>query len=269
MSSSLSDSAREEIAEIFGRIALVAGGVVMKVYAGAPRARTKADSSPVCDADERAEASILAALAADLPDIPVIAEESVARGRVPECGARFILVDPLDGTREFLAHNGEFTVNLALIEDGAPVAGVVYAPALEKLWLGGATACLCAAAPGAALPPAAARKKIAARVAPADGLVALASRSHGEAETEAFLAGLRIAERTNVGSSLKFCMIAEGAADVYPRFGPTMEWDIAAGDAILRAAGGRVLGADGAPARYGKRADHFRNGPFVAWGRAN
>ncbi len=267
MANPLDAGERDRIADIFGAIALQAGAVVMKVYAGAAHARIKADSSPVCDADEAAEASILAALAVELPDLPVVAEESVARGDIPECGSRFILVDPLDGTREFLARNGEFTVNLALIDDGAPVAGAVYAPAMDRLWIGGATASLVEAAPGAALPPAAARKPITARRPSAEGMVALCSRSHGDAETEKFLAGRKIARRTNVGSSLKFCVLAEGEADVYPRCGPTMEWDIAAGDAVLRAAGGRVLGPDGAPLRYGKRSQGFRNGAFVAWGR--
>ncbi|MDE2363969.1 MAG: 3'(2'),5'-bisphosphate nucleotidase CysQ [Hyphomicrobiales bacterium] len=267
MLGSLSDADRQTAAETFGAVALAAGRVVMDIYAGAANARQKADSSPVCDADERAEASILAALAKAAPGIPVIAEESVARGVVPACGETFILVDPLDGTREFLARNGEFTVNLALIERGAPVAGAVYAPALEKLWIGGATASLIRVAPGAAMPPQAERRSIQTRAAPADGLVALCSRSHGEAQTEAFLRERRIARRVNIGSSLKFCLIAEGEADVYPRFGPTMEWDIAAGDAVLRAAGGCVLGEDGAPMVYGKRDDQYRNGPFVAWGR--
>ena len=265
---SLSDSARDRIAEIFGRIALAAGRPIMDVYAGAAHARLKTDLSPVCDADERAEALILARLTADLADIPVVAEESAAKGRVPECGSRFILVDPLDGTKEFLARNGEFTVNLALIENGAPVAGAVYAPALEKLWLGGATASLASVAPGGTLPEPAVRQAIVARKAPSDGLVALHSRSHFEEETERFLERLKPAGSKALGSSLKFCLIAEGLADVYPRVGPTMEWDIAAGDAVLRAAGGRVLDVAGAPVRYGKQAQGFRNGPFIAWGRA-
>jgi len=269
MTAAPADSDRDRIAEIFGAIALVAGRVVMDIYAAGAQARLKPDSSPVCDADEAAEAAILAALARELPGVPVVAEESVAKGVAPQCGERFILVDPLDGTREFLAGNGEFTVNLALVENGAPVAGAVYAPVQEKLWLGGATASLCKVAPGAALPPPGARSRIAARPAPTDGLVALCSRSHGDAESEDFLRKLRIASRVNVGSSLKFCVIAEGQADVYPRFGPTMEWDIAAGDAVLRAAGGRVLTPQGAPFVYGKQAGRFRNGPFVAWGRAD
>lgn len=265
----LTDAERDVAAQVFARIALAAGQAVMDVYAGSCAARAKADSSPVTEADERAEAVILAQLARTFPGLPVIAEESVARGIVPLCGPRFILVDPLDGTREFLARNDEFTVNIALIDAGVPVAGVVYAPALAKLWIGGARAWVCAASPGGDLPPASAWREISARKPRAEGLVALCSRSHGDAGTEDFLASHRIAGRVSAGSSLKFCLIAEGEADVYPRFGPTMEWDIAAGEAVLRAAGGHVLTPDGAELRYGKAADGFRNGFFVAWGKSS
>ena len=156
-------------------------------------------------------------------------------------GATFILVDPLDGTREFLARNGEFTVNLGLIIDGVPRAGVVYAPALGQIWIAGSQAFSPRVSPGAGLPPPIAAGSFIRARAPADGLVALASRSHADPQTEAYLAQLPIKERQAAGSSLKFCRIAEGVADVYPRFGPTMEWDTAAGDAVLRAAGGIVL----------------------------
>ncbi len=261
------DAERDAAAQAFARIALAAGQAVMEVYAGECAARVKADSSPVTEADVRAEAVILARLAAEFPGLPVVAEESAARGVVPLCGSRFILVDPLDGTREFLARNDEFTVNIALIDRGVPVAGVVYAPALSKLWFGGAAAWSCAATPGGDLPPASAWRKISARKPPAEGLVALCSRSHGDAGTEAFLAGHKIVGRVNAGSSLKFCLIAQGEADVYPRFGPTMEWDIAAGEAVLRAAGGRVLTPEGEALGYGKAAEGFRNGFFVAWGK--
>lgn len=261
------EAERDAAAQVFARIALAAGQAVMDVYAGNCTARAKADSSPVTEADERAEAVILAQLAQAFPKLPVIAEESVARGVTPVCGSRFILVDPLDGTREFLARNDEFTVNIALIDAGVPVAGVVYAPALARLWFGGATAWACAAAPGGDVPPASTWRKISAREPCADGLVALCSRSHGDAGTEDFLARHKIAGRINAGSSLKFCLIAEGEADVYPRFGPTMEWDIAAGEAVLRAAGGRVLTPEGGELRYGKAAEGFRNGFFVAWGK--
>lgn len=253
-------------AEIFADIALAAGAAVMKVYAGESCARRKADGSPVTAADEAAEAIILARLAVHFPDLPVVAEEAASKGGTEVCGPAFILVDPVDGTREFLSRNGEFTVNIALIVDGVPRAGAVFAPALGKLWLAGASASACEAAPGASLPPPSLRRAIFARRAPEQGLTAIVSRSHADPATETFLAGLPIKERQAAGSSLKFCAIAEGKADVYPRFGATMEWDTAAGDAILRAAGGIVADPQGHPLRYGKTAARFANGPFIAWG---
>ena len=246
------------------REALAAGRIVMKVYEADGAHRAKSDGSPVTDADEQAEALILAALAKQFPDVPVIAEESVARGQVPAVARRFFLVDPLDGTREFVNRNGEFTVNIALIEDGGPVAGAVYAPALGQLYFGGARAWGTDIATGSTGPIDGVA--IHARPQP-DRLVAVASRSHGDADTERFLATLPIAERRGIGSSLKFCLVAAGEADVYPRFGPTMEWDTAAGHAVLAAAGGRLVGADGAAFAYGKAATGFRNGGFVAWGK--
>ena len=185
-----------------------------------------------------------------------------------DCGARFFLVDPLDGTREFLARNGEFTINVALIEGCAPVAGAVYAPASGRLWFAGEAAFFCEALVGDDLPDETLWRRLRTRSAP-PRWVALASRSHGDPETEAFLAQLPIGECRTAGSSLKFCVIAEGGADVYPRFAPTMEWDTAAGDAVLRAAGGVVLDASGEPLAYGKVGAGLRNGGFVAWGDAN
>ena len=257
------------VAEIFAALAVKAGLAVMEVYGQPGTHRTKADSSPVCDADERAEVIILAGLAQSLPHVPVVAEEAVSRGEIPVCGHALILVDPLDGTREFLGRNGEFTVNIALIIDGVPQAGAVYAPALKKLWFAGEHAFVCDVEPGAALPPSTQWRPLHARIAPVGALVALASRSHCDAETEAYLARLPVSERRSAGSSLKFCAIAEGGADVYPRFGPTMEWDTAAGDAVLRAAGGAVLASDGALMRYGKAASNYRNSAFIAWGDAS
>ncbi len=254
------------VADMFAALALEAGRAIMKIYDRGAQVRLKADSSPVSDADEEAEAVILAGLARACPAIPVVAEESVAKGAHVAACDLFILVDPLDGTREFISRNGEFTVNIGLIHKGAPIAGAVYAPALGRLWIAGRTAQVCDVALGATLPAKTARQTIRVRKPPADGLVALASRSHRDAETEAFLARLPIAECVSAGSSLKFCRLAEGAADVYPRFGTTMEWDVAAGDAVLRAAGGAVRTPSGAPFCYGKSA--FRNGPFIAWGQA-
>lgn len=255
-----------EIAEIFAKLAIAAGAAIMRVYESDCNARLKSDQSPVCDADVLAEAIILKGLAADLPELPVIAEEEASKGAALPEGDAFILVDPVDGTREFLSHNGEFTVNIALVVKGEPRAGVIYAPALEKLWMTGHGAFAVDVAPGDMLPPPAARRAIHARRPRASGLVAFASRSHSDALTEAFLAELPVKQRRSAGSSLKFCAVAEGKADVYPRFGPTMEWDTAAGDAILRAAGGKVLDPDGHPLRYGKSESKFKNGPFIAWG---
>ncbi len=256
------------LAELFAQLCVEAGTIVMEVYSRAAiETRIKNDDSPVTEADERTEAFLLDRLARALPALPIIAEESAVQGETPQQSGAFLLVDPLDGTREFIARRDEFTINVAFVEDGAPKAGAVFAPALGALWLGaGEEALFAAVAPGAPLPSRENRRAIHVRKTPQDGLTALVSRSHRDAQTEDFLARLNIRERADAGSSLKFCRVAEGAADVYPRFGPTMEWDTAAGDAVLRAAGGMVLGPDGAPLRYGKAAQNYRNGPFVAWG---
>jgi 3'(2'),5'-bisphosphate nucleotidase len=253
------------LAEVFARIALAAGPAVMEEYERGGEARAKSDGSPVTLADERAEAIIRACLDRSMTPIPIVAEEAVAAGEAMAIGERFVLVDPLDGTREFVARNGEFTINVALVEKGVPVAGAVYAPALDRLWFGGRTAFACEAPLGRDLAAPDAWRPLRSRAAP-DALVALASRSHGDPTTEAFLSRLPIGDRRSAGSSLKFCVIAEGEGDVYPRFAPTMEWDTAAGDAVLRAAGGVVLAADGGPLLYGKISAELRNGGFVAWG---
>jgi 3'(2'),5'-bisphosphate nucleotidase len=218
----------DEIAEILAEIALQAGPAIMRVYErGDPCARLKDDRSPVCEADELAEGVILEALAVRLPQWRVIAEESASRGVIPICGRGFLLVDPLDGTKEFLCRNGEFTVNIALIVDGTARAGAVYAPALGKLWFGGERAYTCDAKPGAPLPALSGRRELHVRPVPSHDIVALTSRSHLEADTESLLSGLPVGERRAIGSSIKFCLIAEGLGDFYPRFGPTMEWDVA------------------------------------------
>lgn len=249
--------------------ALEAGSAILDVYATDFAVAQKGDDSPVTEADERAEAIILAHLAKLIPDVPVVAEESVSAGRVPDlAGSQFILVDPLDGTREFASRNGEFTVNIALIEHGAPVVGVVYAPALGLIYTGvvGAGAGMARVESGRLVDWREAR----VREIPAEGLSVLASRSHCGPETETLLAKLPVAERVAAGSSLKFCRVAEGAADFYPRLGPTMEWDTAAGDAVLRAAGGRVVTLDGKSMTYGKRGragqKDFLNPWFMAVG---
>ena len=261
----LATAGRDDAAILLARVALAAGPAVMAEYAHGGPARAKGDGSPVTAADERAEATIRERLAEWAAPIPIVAEEATAAGAPMIVAERFVLVDPLDGTREFIARNGEFTVNVALIERGQPIAGAVYAPALARLWFAGARAFACAAPVGADLPPPEAWRALKVRAAP-PALTALASRSHCDAPTEAFLAGLPIADRRSAGSSLKFCVIAEGEGDVYPRFGPTMEWDTAAGDAVLRAAGGTTLAVEGGPLLYGKIAAGLRNGGFVAWG---
>lgn len=239
-------------------IARQAAALVMEVYALDFAVQSKADASPVTEADERAEALIVPALRRLAPGVPVVAEEMVARGEVEAIGARFWLVDPLDGTREFVSRNGEFTVNIALVEHGAPVLGVVAAPALGRLYAG-------ARGQGAWVEDEAGRRPIAVQAVPSEGLRVVASRSHGDpAALDRFLAGRRVAQRIDIGSSLKLCLLAAGQADLYPRLGRTMEWDIAAGHAVLAAAGGRVNRLDGQPLRYGKPG--FENPHFVAQG---
>jgi 3'(2'), 5'-bisphosphate nucleotidase len=242
-----------------------AGAVVMRHYAAGTEARQKSDHSPVTDADEEAEAHILKGLAALTPGVPVVAEEEVAAGRLPKIGDRFFLVDPLDGTKEFINRNGEFTVNIAEIENGKAVRGVVYAPAKERLFFGesGTGAFEMTARVEAALDFAQARA-IHVRKAPADGLIAVASRSHRDKKTEEYLAHYPVKDFITAGSSLKFCLVAAGEADIYPRHGTTMEWDTAAGHAVLAAAGGTVTELDGSPFLYGRAG--FTNPHFVARG---
>jgi 3'(2'), 5'-bisphosphate nucleotidase len=255
----------QAVAEVFAELAVLAGAAIMRFYKSDSHVQSKADKSPVCDADVAGEAVILAGLAARLPDIPVISEETGANSNT-DLGDAFILVDPVDGTREFLAGKDEFTVNIGLIVNGEPKVGVVYAPALEQIWMAGDEVVSFAVLPGAKLASPERRRRIHIRHPDAEGLIALTSWSHTDPRTTTFLAKLPIKERRLIGSSLKFCAIADGSADIYPRFGATMEWDTAAGDAILRAAGGTVLGRDGQPLRYGKAESKFMNGSFVAWG---
>ncbi len=248
-------------------IMLAAGAEILRIYAGEIAVTQKGDASPVTEADARAEAIILAGLKEIAPDIPVVAEEEAAAGRIPATARRFFLVDPLDGTKEFISKNGEFTVNIALIEGGVPVLGAVYAPALGQLYWGGPDGAFMADVregfPGLARP-------IRVRPVPAEGVTAVGSRSHGGPETETYLKAFTVAGFEPAGSSLKFCLVARGDADIYPRMGRTMEWDTAAGDAVLRAAGGRVETLDGRYLTYGKRNRHdeadFANPHFVAFG---
>lgn len=255
-------------ARALAEVAWHAGEIVLAHYEAGTEARKKADQSPVTAADEEAEAFILARLANLAPGVPVIAEEEVAAGRVQTIGAHFFLVDPLDGTKEFINRNGEFTVNIAEIVNGVPVRGVVYAPAKDRLFVGEMErgAFEIATTPHK-LPDFHSAKKIQARKAAADGLVAVASRSHRDHLTDEYLAAYPVREFVTAGSSLKFCLVAAGEADIYPRHGRTMEWDTAAGHAVLAAAGGSVTTIDGRPFIYGKVEEKYGNPFFVARGR--
>jgi 3'(2'), 5'-bisphosphate nucleotidase len=242
-----------------------AGEAVMAVYDSDFAVAHKDDRSPVTAADQAAEDIIVADLRRLTPQIPVVAEEAAAAGDIPDIGdGPFWLVDPLDGTKEFIRRNGEFTVNIGLIVDRRPVLGLVLAPALKTLyvgWMDGeAGTCWRETADGG-------RQAIAVRRPGPQGVVVLASRSHADSEAlQVYLKDIPVASTRNAGSSLKFCRIAEGAADLYPRLGPTCEWDTAAAHAVLRAAGGTVERLDGAPFLYGKASDKFLNPFFVAKG---
>jgi 3'(2'), 5'-bisphosphate nucleotidase len=246
-----------------------AAAEIMRIYAGDLGERTKADKSPVTDADHAAEIVIVAGLRALTPGLPVVAEEEMAAGHVPRIdtsqsgGGPFWLVDPLDGTKEFIKRNGEFTVNIALIENGRPTLGIVLAPATDTLWRGASGLGADKREGGGAF------TAITTRTPPAQGLTACASRSHAiYSDLDIWFRnqGLTVADRVQAGSSLKFCLIAEGKADIYPRFGPTNEWDTAAGQGVLEAAGGEVVTTDDRPLLYGK--PRFSNPHFIARSKA-
>jgi 3'(2'), 5'-bisphosphate nucleotidase len=254
------NAARDLLLDTARRAAFAAGEAIMRVYAQDFDIREKTDKTPVTEADLAAERVIVALLEEAFPDIPVISEERVEAEGLPPSAPRFWAVDPLDGTREFIARNGEFAVCIGLVEEGRPVLGVVHGPGT------GLTYAACG--PGTAT-----RRRnggnpepIAARAPAADGLVVVHSRSHENSRRLAeYLADYPVKERVKCGSALKFGVLASGDADLYPRFGTTMEWDTAAGQAILEAAGGRVETRDGAPLRYGKPG--LKNDGFIAWGR--
>jgi 3'(2'), 5'-bisphosphate nucleotidase len=254
----------DRLARLFGLIAVRAGEVIMKVREGACRPDYKADGSPVTAADLAADEVIRGCLARNLPELPVVTEESCA-GAAPVKADRFVLVDPLDGTKEFIQGRSEFTVNIALIEHGTPVAGAVYAPALHQLYVGGTNAYkLDTRTTGGGELSYSNMHPITVRQAPPQGCRAVVSRSHLDPATRQWVERHGISDLAPSGSSLKFCAIAEGEADVYPRLAPTMEWDTAAGHAVLLAAGGTVTDLNGCPMRYGK--PDYRNGDFIAWG---
>jgi len=250
-----------EYAQRLGSLAVRAGMEILKLYDGDIAVETKDDQSPVTAADQAAEDVILAELRGELGlGHPIVSEEAAAAGYTPEVGSAFWLVDPLDGTKEFINKNGEFTVNIALISNGEPILGVVHTPALGEIYIGYrngddrvAKVCLNDE-----------WSDIACRPVPDRGIVALVSRSHRSPEVDEYIKDFDIGEAVSAGSSLKFCRVAEGVADLYPRLGRTMEWDTAAAHAVLVAAGGHVEMISGAPLTYGKPG--FENPHFVAYG---
>jgi 3'(2'), 5'-bisphosphate nucleotidase len=252
---------RQAVTDSIVKIALEAGDKIMEIYNRDFDVDTKTDDSPVTEADVAAEAIILKGLKEITPDIPILAEESVAAGQIPDIsGETFWLVDPLDGTKEFIHKRGEFTVNIALIEGNRPTMGVIYVPAKGTTYY--------ASGPGEAyiVQDGEQATKMQTRAVPAEGLTVVASRSHRTPETDDYISKFNVAELISAGSSLKLCLLAEGKADLYPRMGRTMEWDIGAGQAILEAAGGVVETLDGARLGYGK--DGHDNPNFVAKGKA-
>ena len=248
---------QDSLRHIVVTAAIAAADVIMNVYARPIHAVAKADGSPVTEADAAAEKVIIAHLQAT--GLPVLGEESVAAGIVPELGERFFVVDPLDGTKEFIKRNGEFTVNIALVDHGKPVLGVVLAPATGEIFVGDAEGAWAGRVENGAVGD---RRPI--RVGWLARPRIVASRSHGHAALESLCRTLDVESDVSVGSSLKFCLLARGDAQLYPRFTPTCEWDTAAGQAVLEAAGGAVVTLDGMPMRYCKHEAGFLNPYFVA-----
>jgi 3'(2'), 5'-bisphosphate nucleotidase len=245
--------------DIAADLAEQAGEAILRIRARGITVARKPDDSPVTEADHAAQAIIVTGLRAATPDIPVVAEEEVASGRITAPVATAWLVDPLDGTREFAAGMDEFVVNVGLVRDGRPALGAVCVPALGELFAG-------MLGVGAWKRDKNRKTPIHTRAPPAAGLTVVASRLHGDlGRLAAFLAGRKVARTLNFGSALKFCRVAEGAADLYPRFGRTMEWDTAAPHAVLEAAGGRVVTTHGVPLGYGKPG--WENPHFFCWGR--
>lgn len=243
-----------------------AGAAILAVERGGMAIEGKADGSPVTDADRAADRVIARGLTRLAPDIAVLSEESADQAHPPYTGS-FFLIDPLDGTKEFVAGRSEFTVNLALVVDGVPLLGIVGAPALGVIWRGivGHGAQRLALASGtAARAVTSIRTRAVAR--PGEPWTVAVSRSHGDARTESFIAGRPGAVRLELGSAIKFCRVAEGGADIYPRLAPTCEWDIAAGHAVLVAAGGAVTDSRGAALRFGGERPDFIVPEFIAWG---
>lgn len=258
----LDEEAREAVAARLGAIAVEAGRLLRSFERGANEQRIKADGSPSSQADLAAEALILRRLGEAWPGVPVVAEETA---NAEDPGALFFLVDPLDGTRDFLHGAGEYSVNIALVSGDRPVAAAVASPALGRVWIAGDEA---RAAPIPAEGDAVDWEPIRARRAQPGALVALVSRRHGDKATDACLAALSIGTLRQASSAVKFCLIADGEADVYVRCGPTMEWDTAAGDHILTRAGGCVVKGGGGILTYGHSERGYVNGAFAALGDA-
>jgi 3'(2'), 5'-bisphosphate nucleotidase len=241
--------------------AVAAGEAILEVYASDFEIYKKTDATPVTEADLKAERIIVEVLQDAYPDIPIASEELVEAGGLPPASERFWVVDPLDGTKEFIARNGEFAVLIGLVERGRPVLGIVHGPAV------GLTYAACGPGTATRQLKGGAPEPIRAGAPGEEGLVVVHSRSHDNSRRLAeFLQGYKVKQRVQCGSALKFGLIAAGEGDLYPRFGTTMEWDTAAGQAVLEAAGGRVLGLDGAPLSYGKPG--LKNDGFLAWGRS-
>ncbi len=252
----MDDTALLELAAV---LAEQASAVILEIRARGFAVERKEDRSVVTEADRTAEAMIVAGLRAACPDIPVIAEEEVAGGRITAASRAFWLVDPLDGTREFTSGSDDFAVNIGLVRDGRVVLGVVAVPATGEIFGG-------IVGQGAWRRVNGVQTAIHTREPPAEGVTIVASRHHGAgSELDAFLTGCTVAAIRNYGSSLKFCRLAEGIADLYPRFGRTMEWDTGAPQAVLEAAGGSVCNVDGTPLRYGKPG--WENPHFICSGR--
>lgn len=237
--------------------AIAAAEVICEVYHRQIHVETKSDGSPVTEADQAAEAVIIQHLQGT--GLPILGEESVSAGIIPVLGDRYFIVDPLDGTKEFIKRNGEFTVNIGLVEYGRPIMGIVLAPVTGEVFVGDSDGAWKASTKDGAVQE---RRSISVRHLARPRIVA--SRSHGHAALEKLCQAFDVESDVSVGSSLKFCLLAQGDAQLYPRFTPTCEWDTAAGQAVLEAAGGAVLTLDGAPLRYGKGTDSFLNPYFVA-----
>jgi 3'(2'), 5'-bisphosphate nucleotidase len=263
-----STAADDRLLDELTTVVSAAAAAVLAARSGSLDTRTKPDLTPVTAADHAAEAVILDALARLLPGMCIVSEEAADRAPPQRIPDSFVLVDPLDGTREFIAGRDEFTINLAIVADGRPRLGIVAAPAHGLLWRGleGRGAERLRLSPGAPASAAQARSPIRTRPSPRSGLIAAISRSHLDPQTQAYLARLPISDRRACGSAVKFCQVAEGSADVYARFSPTCEWDVAAGHAVLAAAGGVVNTPEGAPVSYGRMAENFGVPAFIAWG---